>query len=244
MLAALHRHLLPPPLPRTSAASGSAPSIGAAELDCGNIEVIDASDPTHIRLAIRPDVPCAREEGKEHFHWFFFAARGLRGPCVLSIENAGEASYAWKGWPSLLPGDPGFRARVSHDRRRWRALQSTSYDEGSGVLRIEHDAATAAHGAVYIAAFEPYDAADHAAFLSHITTPTPTLPHPLRHTVLGRSLDGAAIDLLSLEGGPLVVWVLGRQHPGESMGSFFIEGLVSKTFEALSCRKFVNLHEG
>ena len=82
-------------------------------------------------------------------------------------------------------------------------------------------------------------AADHAAFLAEIagcsggggsesrgSEQPPALA--AEHEVLGESLDGAPIDLLRLPGGPLKIWVLGRQHPGESMGSFFIEGLLRR----------------
>lgn len=94
---------------RASGCSGStldgAIEVSAAGLDCGNIEVVKLSSPQDLCLRIRPDPPCAREDGKAHFHWFYFVARGLRGQrCTFKILNAGEASYAWKGWPSLEDG--------------------------------------------------------------------------------------------------------------------------------------------
>eukprot|EP01046_Picozoa_sp_COSAG06_P045539 COSAG06_NODE_6311_length_2989_cov_8.844983_4_plen_308_part_00 len=239
MLARLAQHLRPLEHSQllSSAASTSHIEVSAAH-DCGNIEVVDVSSAPDLQLRIRPDVACAREEGKEHFHWFYFAARGLSGQrCTFRILNAGEASYAWKGWPSLEPGDPGFRARVSYDQREWRQCLETQYDSDSGVLTIE---LTPTADEVWIAAFEPYTAADHAAFLAEITGSggggsetrgselSPALALAAEHEVLGESLDGAPIDLLTLPGGPLKIWVLGRQHPGESMGSFFIEGLLRR----------------
>ncbi len=41
-----------------------------ADFDSGNIQVIDASDPRRIRLAIRPDL------ASQHFQWFHFCGRG------------------------------------------------------------------------------------------------------------------------------------------------------------------------
>ena len=147
--------------------------------------------------------------GEAFFHWFFFALRGARGvACALHIINAGAQRFAWKGWPPLkgLEGDPGFRARLSYDRRNWAQCQETSYDAGSGVLTI---AVTPEQDELFVAAFQPYTAADHARFLRRATAADrqhppglPALAHPARHRVIGRSLDGAAIDLLEIPGGP------------------------------------------
>ena len=43
--------------------------------ESGNIEVIDATDPSNIRLAIRPD-PYCEKDGRQHFQWFYFAVSG------------------------------------------------------------------------------------------------------------------------------------------------------------------------
>jgi murein tripeptide amidase MpaA len=205
--------------------------VSADGLDCGNIEVVSLSSPLDLRLQIRPDVPCVREEGKEHFHWFYFVARNVKGQrCAFKIINAGEASYAWKGWPSIENRDPGFKARVSYDRQHWHQCADTHYDSDSGILTIELSPEA---NEVFIAAFEPYTAAHHAAFLAEITAPS--VQRALRsveHRVIGRSLDGASIDLVTIPGGPLKIWVLGRQHPGETMGSYFIEGFLRRLVAA------------
>ena len=84
----------------------------SSTFDSGNIEVIDGSDPSNIRLAVRADV------GGEHLQWFHFRVAGGRGMSLtLRIENAGKCSYP-DGWP-------GYRARVSSDRHTWQ-LADTS----------------------------------------------------------------------------------------------------------------------
>lgn len=238
MLAQLGQHLRPSARTQScvahSVASDAMPLIvvGAAGLDGGNIQAVDLSCPDDLRLRISPDVPCVREDGKEHFHWFYFAARGVRGQrCAFKIVNAGEASYAWKGWPSIEAADPGFKARVSYDQQEWHQCSETYYNADTGVLTIE---LTPSADEVFVAAFEPYSSADHATFLAEITSPTWSLHRPgskvlaAQHRVIGTSLDGAPIDLVTLPGGPLKIWLFGRQHPGETMGSFFIEGLLRR----------------
>jgi murein tripeptide amidase MpaA len=44
------------------------------------------------------------------------------------------------------------------------------------------------------------------------------------HRVLGLSLDGRAIDCLTLGTGPRQVWLYARQHPGETMAEWWMEG--------------------
>ena len=45
---------------------------------------------------------------------------------------------------------------------------------------------------------------------------------------LGKTLDGREIDCVTVGNGPLQAWVIHRQHPGESMASFFAEGLLNR----------------
>jgi murein tripeptide amidase MpaA len=49
----------------------------------------------------------------------------------------------------------------------------------------------------------------------------------VRHRVLGHSLDGRAIDCLELGEGTRQVWLYARQHPGESMAEWWMEGALA-----------------
>src|SRR5213078_828999 len=41
---------------------------------------------------------------------------------------------------------------------------------------------------------------------------------------LGQTLDGRELDYFKFDGGPLQVWLYARQHPGESMAEWWMEG--------------------
>jgi murein tripeptide amidase MpaA len=45
---------------------------------------------------------------------------------------------------------------------------------------------------------------------------------------LGKSLDGQDLDCLTIGEGPLSVWLYARQHPGESMAEWWMEGALEK----------------
>jgi murein tripeptide amidase MpaA len=45
---------------------------------------------------------------------------------------------------------------------------------------------------------------------------------------LGQTLAGREIDCLTIGTGPRTCWIIHRQHPGESMASFYAEGLLTR----------------
>lgn len=179
----------------------------------GNIEVVSAAAPDGIDLRIVPDVG---PDG--FFQWFYFRVSGVCGQdIVVRILNAGDASYT-KGWD-------GYHACISEDRESWTRT-STEYSDG--VLTIR---AKSAVDTVYFAYFPPYGAERHHDLIAACQK------HPLcRHTVLGETLDGAPMDLLTI--GDLTtgaskkkIWTIARQHPGETMAEWFMEGLLNRLLD-------------
>ena len=58
-----------------------------SDFDSGNIQVLDASNPLHVRLAIKPDTRSA------HFQWFHFKVDGLQIGQIHRFE-LGNASQS------------------------------------------------------------------------------------------------------------------------------------------------------
>lgn len=183
--------------------------------DAGNIEVVDASDPSNVSLHIRKDA------GGDHFQWFHFRVAGVRGtPLRLHLRNAGAASYV-DGWQD-------YRACYSHDRKTWRRLVDTSYADGT--LTLAH---TPEHDTVYFAYFAPYSMERHHDLIARCLASA-----RVRHEVLGRTLDGQDLDLLRVteggtepQAGKKRCWVIARQHPGESMAEHFMDGMLARLLD-------------
>jgi murein tripeptide amidase MpaA len=178
----------------------------------GNIEVLGESA-DGARLRIRPDVATTTVDGPgHHLQWFSFRATGPRGaPQRFRIENAGAVSYP-DGWP-------GYRVAVSDDGVRWVRCETTYAD---GVLSFAH---TPAGGVAWYAYFAPYGPERADALLGRAVAGGMTAEQ------LGRTVDGRALDLLTLgDTGPRV-WVLARQHPGETMASWWIEGFLDRLLD-------------
>ena len=179
----------------------------SSAFDGGNIVCVGADSPGDIRLEILKD------SNSDFYQWFYFRVTGARGQaCKLHITNAGKSAYT-KGWE-------GYNAVASDDRQVWRRVPTTYKD---GVLTIEH---TPQNDAVWFAYFAPYTMERHSDLIARVqTTPLVQL------SVLGKTLDGQDMDLLQIgEPGPdkRICWAVARQHPGESMAEWWMEGFLNR----------------
>ncbi|WP_408591758.1 M14-type cytosolic carboxypeptidase [Novosphingobium sp.] len=177
-----------------------------AAFDSGNIAVLSILGST-ARLKIRKD------HGSDFFQWFHFRVSGAAGrELELKITGLGASAYPG-GWP-------GYRAAVSEDRQVWRRT-TTRWDasEDGGTLTIRH---TPAADTAWFAYFAPYSLERHNDLVSR-TAASPGVSH----RVLGHSLDGRPIDCLELGEGSRQVWLYARQHPGESMAEWWMDGALA-----------------
>jgi murein tripeptide amidase MpaA len=60
-----------------------------------------------------------------------------------------------------------------------------------------------------------------------LVTQTAALPG-VEYRSLGKSLDGQDVDCLTIGEGSVTVWLYARQHPGESMAEWWMEGALEK----------------
>jgi murein tripeptide amidase MpaA len=177
-----------------------------ADFDGGNILVETVSEAS-ADLRIRQDA------NGPWFQWFYFRVRGAAGKALtLRILNAGASSYP-DGWP-------GYRACVSADGETWRRTE-TGFEDGVLEIRYAADADT-----VWFAYFAPYDLARHERLLARVGAAPGA-----RGDVVGASVDGRAIHRLTLGTGPRQVWILGRQHSGETMASWWMEGAFDRLLD-------------
>lgn len=172
--------------------------------DGGNIEIVSAESASDIRLNIRHD------KDSEFYQWFYFRLSGARGvACTLKILNAAGAAYP-KGFED-------YRVAYSYDRQQWHRWPTALVDSE---LTIE---ITPEQDSLYFAYFTPYSMERHADLIARsLQSPRCSLE------VLGQSLDGQDIDLLKVSGGgsqpTKQCWLIARQHPGETMAQWWMEG--------------------
>ena len=182
-----------------------------ANFDAGNIEVINLEDKKDIQLAIRPDV------GGEFFQWFNFRIEGEVGEqYILNILNAGEASYL-EGWDN-------YQAVASYDRQHWFRLP-TFYKDGKLTIVADMDCET-----IQVAYFAPYSYERHQDLLAAVQMhPLVSLEH------LGETLDKRDLTLVKIGDGDINkrnIWITARQHPGETMAEWLVDGLMHSLLDS------------
>ncbi|MFL0586266.1 M14-type cytosolic carboxypeptidase [Sphingomonas olei] len=173
-------------------------SINAA-FDSGNIRLVGIQGD-------RVDLEIVRDAESDFYQWFYFRVAGAAGRrLTFRILNAGGSAYPF-GWP-------GYRARASTDRQAWRTVDTRYAD---GVLDFDW---TGDAQVVWFAYFAPYTMERHADLVARIAA------RPgVTHRELGVTLDGQAIDYFRLGTGKTQVWLYARQHPGESMAEYWMDG--------------------
>ena len=177
----------------------------SSQFDAGAIEVVNATSANAIDLNIRKD------SHADITQWFYFRLQGAQGQaCTMRLLNAGQAAYP-AGWE-------GYQAMASYDRVNWFRVP-TSFD--GQVLTIEH---TPGMDSVYYAYFEPYSWERHLELLDRAQ-----MAENVRMLDLGSTVDGRDLNMLVIgepAEGKKKVWVIARQHPGETMAEWFVEGML------------------
>ena len=182
----------------------------SSNFDSGNIHVIEAASADNIRLEIKPD------HQSDFFQWFHFRlyTQALI-PHQLTIENAHKAAFP-EGWED-------YQALASYDQEHWFRVPTT-YDGEKLTIVF-----TPEHHSVYFAYFSPYSFERHQNLIQRAQLhPACTIEH------LGLTLDGRDLSLLKIgqeNADKPVIWLTARQHPGESMAEWFIEGLIERLLD-------------
>ncbi|WP_076418761.1 M14-type cytosolic carboxypeptidase [Colwellia sp. UCD-KL20] len=181
-----------------------------SNFDSGNIHVVQASNPSNIQLEIKKD------NQSEFFQWFHFKLHNTdRCEHILNIINASQSAYV-KGWE-------GYQAVASYDRQEWFRVPTT-YDGEQLTITL-----TPEFDSVYFAYFCPYSYERHQDLIH-----TAQLDIDCQLDVLGQTLDGRDMSLL-IVGEPSdekkKVWITARQHPGETMAEWFMEGFIDRLLD-------------
>ena len=176
----------------------------SSAFDAGNIRVVG-------QRGDEIDLEIVTDHLSDFYQWFYFRLAGAGGREVsLNLVNCGGSAYP-DGWPD-------YQACLSIDREDWTRIPDTSYADGRLSIRL-----TPETDCVWIAYFAPYSMERHHDLISTVAA----LPG-VAYRSLGKSLDGQDIDCLTIGEGKTMVWLYARQHPGETMAEWWMEGALEK----------------
>ena len=178
----------------------------SSAFDGGNIRLVDVQDG-------RIDLEIVKDNQSDFYQWFYFRLTGAMAKLVeLRIVNAGSSAYPF-GWPN-------YRACVSEDRETWVRID-TEYADGILTFRT-----TPERNSVWFAYFPPYTMEMHHDLIAS------AIAHPaVSYRSLGQSLDGQEMDYLKIGEGKLQLWLYARQHPGETMAEYWMEGALERLLD-------------
>ncbi len=183
----------------------------SSNFDSGNIIVDNIESEQNILLRIKDD---AAADFKQWFHFRLSTTPGTEHK--IHLTNVNQCSYV-EGWQ-------GYSAVASYDREEWFRVP-TEYDGEK--LTISH---TPEFAGVYYAYFTPYSFEQHQDLLhqAQISELCNLIP-------LGETVDGRDFDLLKIADpqahAKKTMWIIARQHPGESMAEWCVEGLLSRLLD-------------
>ncbi len=181
-----------------------------SNFDAGNIEVVSIK-PTNVELHIRKDT------NSEFLQWFYFKMTDITLDSTqnVCITNAGASAFP-DGWEN-------YRVNVSYDNVNWFRID-TSYVDGVLAFDIPTD-----QPELYVAYFEPFSYQQHLALVAKASENELCAVETLCKTP-----EGKPVELLVIgepNANKKTIWFTARQHPGETMAEWFIQGLVENLLD-------------
>lgn len=174
--------------------------------DGGSIIVKDIKEQNNLRFSIRNDT-------NSHFaQWFYFQLNGVKNQEISCyLDELDKTAYP-KGWEN-------YNVCASYDNQNWFRIPSTFADDTLSW------SISPTCNSIYFAYFEPYSYTRHQELIANANS------HPLvKHEQIGLTLEQRPLDLLTI-GNPQArnkIWIIARQHPGETMSEWFMEGLITR----------------
>ncbi len=181
-----------------------------SNFDAGSIKILRAESRDDIQLALKPD------NQSEFAQWFYFRLESeANTEHNFRIVDLKKSAYP-EGWE-------GYDVVASYDREEWFRVPATfDGDTLSFSVLPEYDS-------IYFAYFAPYSYERHLDLLHQAQM------HPnTKLETLGQTLDNRDISLLTIgepTEGKKNIWITARQHPGETMAEWFVEGLLQRLLD-------------
>lgn len=177
--------------------------------DGGSIDVVNLNNPQNLQFKIRKDT-------NSHFaQWFYFQLNNVKGQHLkLRIDDLKNSAYPG-GWEN-------YNVCVSYDNQYWFRLASHFDGDNLDFSLI------AESNSVYFAYFEPYSYQRHLELIGYSNQSSLVTHHILGETAEKRNLDLLIVGNIEAKH---KIWITARQHPGETMAEWFMEGLIHKLLD-------------
>lgn len=182
--------------------------------DGGRVDVVKTDSFNDIQIKIKKD------SHSDFLQWFSFRLHGVKDKnCTLKIINASKTSYP-TGWED-------YDICASTDREEWFRIPS-EYDGTQLTVDFVTDTDD-----IYFAYFAPYSFERHLNLLSYAQHSELTTLENLGQTIDGRDFDHLIIEDKDYDQADKKnIWIMARQHPGETMAEWFMEGMLESLLDS------------
>jgi len=181
-----------------------------SNFESGNIHVVSAESPNDIQLTIPSD------NQSDFAQWFYFRLESKEQVThTIQLLNLSQSAYP-EGWN-------GYDVVASYDREEWFRIP-TQFDGDTLSFSIIPE-----YTSMYFAYFAPYSYDRHLDLLHQAQ-----MNHRCKLETLGQTIDDNDISLLTIgeqDDHKKQIWITARQHPGETMAEWFVEGLLQRLLD-------------
>ena len=183
----------------------------SSNFESGNIKLIDIStkkNKYNVVLEIEHE-PYPSRVKKKYENWFYFKALNVQRKNInYTIQNIRIFDNDWRG----------FNVCYSYDNKNWKRID-TSFSKVNKNLKWKHKCTKKN---IYFAYYPPYTTEMKKTLINKYKN-----RNGVKSVTLRTSNN---VDALILGNGPLNIYIVARQHPGESIGSWMIEGFLKEYF--------------
>ena len=152
--------------------------------------------------------PYPKNTKRKYQNWFYFKSNDVqRKSMTYTIQNINVFGNDWKG----------FNVCYSYDNKNWKRIK-TSFSKKNKTLTWKH---RSTKKNVYFAYYPPY---------TTVMKQKMMMKYKNKKGAKAKTLGKSKVDALILGNGPLKIFIVARQHPGESIGSWMIEGFLKEYF--------------
>lgn len=157
-----------------------------------------------------------KDTNSDFAQWFYFQINGIANQEInFIIDELDKTAYP-DGWD-------GYNVCASFDNQNWFRIP-TEFDNITKKITWSIDTQ---YNSVFFAYFEPYSHVRHNELIGLANT------SPLaKHEIIGFTAQNRTIDLIKI-GNPngKKIWIIARQHPGETMAEWFMEGVIHRLLD-------------
>ena len=173
-----------------------------------HIKNIQRKNDVNIILEIENE-PYPSNTKKKYQNWFYFKSNDVqRKSITYTIQNIRIFDNDWRG----------FNVCYSYDNKNWKRIK-TSFSKVNKTLTWKHKST---NKNVFFAYYPPYTTEMKNKLINKYKN-----RKNVKHILLNKN-----IDTLLLGSGPLHIYIVARQHPGETIGSWMAEGFLNAYFSS------------